>query len=91
MHGVDNRQVEIVAAARGRKATRIIKHLDAHLGQPIVSADVSGWDLAQWHRMFDRAGETWNAEAPLLTIDAVLNRVAVRDRVRHARLVNASR
>jgi hypothetical protein len=87
---VDNRREQFVAIQRGRKATRIINHLDATLGQPIVRSDVSDWSHDQWAAVFTRAGEHFNSDHPEPTIEAILQRVAVRDRVRRARLARAS-
>lgn len=87
---VDNRRDSIVATQRGRKATRIISYLDRALGSPIVSGDVAHWTHEQWAVAFERAGERFNTAQPQPTIDAILNRVAVRDRVRRARLARAS-
>lgn len=87
---VDNRREQIVATQRGRKATRIISHLDRTLGQPIVTADIADWSHDRWAQVFAHAGERFNTAAPQPTIDAILNRVAIRDRVRRARLARAS-
>lgn len=87
---VDNRREQIVATQRGRKATRIISHLDRTLGQPIVTADIADWSHDRWASVFAHAGERFNTAAPQPTIDAILNRVAIRDRARRARLSRAS-
>ena len=60
------------------------------LGQPIVSGDVEHWTHAQWAKAFAHCGERFNTDQPQPTIDAILHRVAVRDRVRRARLARAS-
>ncbi len=90
MSPVDNRHEQFVAIQRGRKATRIITHLDHTLGQPIVTGDVADWSNDRWAQVFAHAGERFNSTDPRPTIDAILNRVAVRDRVRRARLARAS-
>mgnify|MGYP007024646828 CR=1 FL=1 len=81
MHGVDTRQHDIVATARSRKAARLIAHLDDHFGRPVVTSDIEGWKSEQWQRTFKRAHETFNTKEPWLTIEAVTNRVAVREQV----------